>query len=64
MPTKVIVPQLGESIVEATVRRWLKQEGDPVSVGDPLVELETEKVNVEVAAEQSGVLARIEKKEG
>lgn len=64
MPTKIVVPQLGESIVEATVRRWLKHEGDPVSVGDALVELETEKVNVEVAAEQSGVLARIEKKEG
>jgi 2-oxoglutarate dehydrogenase E2 component (dihydrolipoamide succinyltransferase) len=64
MPTKIVVPQLGESIVEATVRRWLKHEGDSVSVGEPLVELETEKVNVEVAAEQSGVIARIEKKEG
>ncbi|MER3445770.1 MAG: dihydrolipoyllysine-residue succinyltransferase [Candidatus Dadabacteria bacterium] len=64
MPTKIVVPQLGESIVEATVRRWLKQEGDSVSIGDALVELETEKVNVEVAAEQSGVLVRIEKKEG
>jgi 2-oxoglutarate dehydrogenase E2 component (dihydrolipoamide succinyltransferase) len=64
MPTNIVVPQLGESIVEATVRRWLKQEGDSVSIGDALVELETEKVNVEVAAEQSGVLARIEKKEG
>jgi 2-oxoglutarate dehydrogenase E2 component (dihydrolipoamide succinyltransferase) len=64
MPTKIVVPQLGESIVEATVRRWLKHEGDSVSVGDALVELETEKVNVEVAAEQSGVLVRIEKKEG
>lgn len=64
MPTKIVVPQLGESIVEATVRRWLKHEGDSVSIGDALVELETEKVNVEVAAEQSGVLVRIEKKEG
>lgn len=64
MSTKIVVPQLGESIVEATVRRWLKHEGDSVSMGDALVELETEKVNVEVAAEQSGVLVRIEKKEG
>ena len=64
MPAKIVVPQLGESIVEATVRRWMKYEGDSVSVGDALVELETEKVNVEVAAEQAGVLARIVKKEG
>jgi 2-oxoglutarate dehydrogenase E2 component (dihydrolipoamide succinyltransferase) len=50
--------------VEATVGHWRKQEGDPVSVGDILVELETEKVDLEVGAEHSGVLAHIERNEG
>jgi len=58
------VPELGESVLEATVGRWLKNEGEPVSVGEPLVELETEKVDLEVGAEKSGVLARIEKPQG
>jgi 2-oxoglutarate dehydrogenase E2 component (dihydrolipoamide succinyltransferase) len=64
MAVKVVVPQLGESVVEATVGRWHKQEGDPVTAGDVLVELETDKVDVEVGADQSGVLARIERQEG
>jgi len=64
MPTEVKVPALGESIVEATISKWLKQEGDTVSNGEPLVELETDKVNLEVAAEQDGVLERILKGEG
>jgi 2-oxoglutarate dehydrogenase E2 component (dihydrolipoamide succinyltransferase) len=64
MPTKIVVPTLGESVLEATVAHWLKQEGDYVSVGEPVVELETEKVNLEVGAEQSGVLVRIERQEG
>jgi len=64
MPVEIRVPVLGESVVEATVGRWLKQEGDTVSVGDPLVELETEKVNTELAADDSGVLERIDRKEG
>ena len=64
MPTKILVPELGESVVEATVGHWRKQEGDPVSVGDILVELETEKVDLEVGAEHSGVLAHIERNEG
>jgi 2-oxoglutarate dehydrogenase E2 component (dihydrolipoamide succinyltransferase) len=64
MATKIIVPELGESVLEATVGRWLKKEGDPVSVGEPLVELETEKIDLEVGAERSGVLARIEKAQG
>ena len=51
------VPQLGESIVEATVSRWLKKEGDAVAVGDTLVELETDKITVEVPALAAGVLA-------
>jgi len=63
MTTKIIVPQLGESVVEATVARWLKREGDPITVGEAVVELETDKANLEVGAEQSGVLARIERQE-
>ena len=51
--------QLGESVVEATVARWLKQEGEPVEAGDAVVELETDKVNVEVAADGAGVLTKI-----
>src|SRR5262249_60046483 len=64
MPVEVRVPQLGESVVEATVGAWLKREGDRVAAGEPLVQLETEKVNVEVAAERAGVLAQIAHKEG
>jgi len=64
MAMKIIVPELGESVIEATVGRWLKREGDRVAVGEAVVELETEKVNVEVGAEGAGVLARIERKEG
>src|SRR5512147_361414 len=58
------VPPLGESIVEATVARWLKQEGESVAQGDTLVELETDKITVEVPAFKSGVLAKQLKHEG
>src|SRR5579863_9605263 len=64
MPSKIVVPELGESVLEATVGRWLKKVGEPVSVGEPLVELETEKVDLEVGAEKGGTLSRIEKKQG
>lgn len=64
MSGELRVPALGESIVEATVGKWLKREGDTVTAGEPLVELETDKVNLEVAAEQSGVLTSIVKGEG
>jgi len=64
MATEIKVPPLGESIVEATVGRWLKREGESVSKGDPVVELETEKVNMEVTANGSGVLGQIVKQEG
>ncbi len=64
MSVEIRVPTLGESIVEATVASWLKREGDSVNAGDVLVELETDKVNVEVNAEQSGVLQKIVKQEG
>lgn len=64
MAVNILVPELGESVIEATVSRWLKKEGDPVNVGDVLVELETDKVNLEVGAKSSGVLAKIEVPEG
>ncbi len=58
------VPPLGESIVEATVGRWLKNAGDQVAQGEPLVELETDKINVEVPAPEAGVLSKLVAKEG
>src|SRR2546423_13302720 len=64
MPVEIRVPSLGESIVDAVIASWLKHEGDNVSQGDALVELETDKVNVEVTAEQRGVLQKIVKQEG
>jgi len=64
MPANIIVPELGESIVDARVAKWLKKEGDRVAAGDPLVELETDKIDVEVGAPQAGVLAKIERREG
>jgi 2-oxoglutarate dehydrogenase E2 component (dihydrolipoamide succinyltransferase) len=64
MSIEIRVPTLGESIVEATVGKWLKQVGDTVAAGETLVDLETDKVNVEVAAEQGGVLEQIVKSEG
>ena len=54
MATEIRVPNLGESIVEATVGQWFKQAGDTVSAAEPLVELETDKVTVEVPAPASG----------
>jgi 2-oxoglutarate dehydrogenase E2 component (dihydrolipoamide succinyltransferase) len=60
----IVVPQLGESVVEARVARWLKQEGDAVAAGEPVVELETEKIDLEVGAEHAGVLASIKHPEG
>ncbi|MCW5853687.1 MAG: 2-oxoglutarate dehydrogenase complex dihydrolipoyllysine-residue succinyltransferase [Anaerolineae bacterium] len=64
MAIEVKVPPLGESIVEATVGRWLKNEGDAVKAGETVVELETDKVNLEVAADQAGVLERILRPQG
>src|SRR6185437_13419085 len=64
MPAEIRVPALGESVVEATVGKWLKQVGDAVAQGDPLVSLETDKVDMEVAAEEAGVLARVDKNSG
>ena len=59
MSKNIVVPELGESVVEATVIRWIKNEGEAVSMGETLVELETEKANFEVAAETAGVLEKI-----
>jgi 2-oxoglutarate dehydrogenase E2 component (dihydrolipoamide succinyltransferase) len=62
--TNIVVPELGESVVEARVARWLKQEGDRVEVGEPVVELETEKIDLEVNADKGGVIKTIKHKEG
>ncbi len=64
MPIEVRVPTLGESVVDAVVGTWLKKEGDPVSTGETLVELETDKVNIEVIAQNDGVLQKIMSDEG
>ena len=64
MIEKIVVPVLGESITEATVSKWLKKEGDNVEVDEPIVELETDKVNLEVPSPISGVLTEISSKDG
>src|SRR4051795_5146490 len=62
--TAIKVPPLGESIVEATVSRWLKKEGGAIAVGDTLVELETDKITVEVPVMNAGVLTKRAHAEG
>ena len=64
MSEKIVVPVLGESITEATVSKWLKTVGDTVEVDEPIVELETDKVNLEVPSPVSGVLIKINSKDG
>ena len=64
MSEKIVVPTLGESVTEATVAKWLKNKGDKVSSDEPLVELETDKVNVEVPSPSNGVLENISVREG
>ena len=64
MSANILVPEVGESIVDARVAKWLKKEGDLVAAGDPLVELETDKIDLEVAAPQAGVLTRIDHRDG
>jgi 2-oxoglutarate dehydrogenase E2 component (dihydrolipoamide succinyltransferase) len=59
MPANILVPEMGESIVDARVARWLKEEGQPVAAGEALVELETDKIDVEVSAPEAGVLSKI-----
>ena len=64
MPVEIRVPSLGESVVEATIARWLKKPGERVAAGEPVVELETDKVNVEVPVDTTGVLGEIARQEG
>jgi 2-oxoglutarate dehydrogenase E2 component (dihydrolipoamide succinyltransferase) len=64
MSEKILVPVLGESITEATVAKWLKKEGDSVEVDEAIVELETDKVNLEVPSPIEGVLSKISSKDG
>src|SRR5882724_8235546 len=62
--TDIRVPTLGESVTEATIGKWFKQPGDAVTVDEPLVELETDKVTIEVPAPAAGVLSEIAAKDG
>ena len=64
MTEKIKVPTLGESVTEATVSKWLKSQGEKVVADEPIVELETDKVNVEVPAPSNGILSNIAVKEG
>jgi 2-oxoglutarate dehydrogenase E2 component (dihydrolipoamide succinyltransferase) len=64
MAVKIVVPELGESVLEATIGHWRKKEGDRVTTGEVIVDLETDKVDLEVGAEHEGVLAKIERKDG
>ncbi len=64
MKEKILVPVLGESITEATVSKWLKNEGETVDADEPIVELETDKVNLEVPSPISGILSEINSKDG
>ena len=64
MSNQILVPVLGESVTEATVSKWLKQVGEQVNSDEPLVELETDKVNIEVPSPLSGTLSSIKVKEG
>src|SRR3954469_10953009 len=64
MPVEIRVPPLGESVVEATVGRWTRKPGDAVRKDEVLVELETDKITVEVAAPTDGVLGSVRKQEG
>ena len=64
MSEKILVPVLGESITEATVSKWLKKEGEAVEADEPIVELETDKVNLEVPAPADGVISEINFEDG
>src|SRR5580704_14077173 len=64
MTTQIVVPPMGESVSEATVAKWLKKVGDAVRVDEPLVELETDKVTLEVNATAAGVISEIKVQQG
>ncbi len=64
MPVTIVVPQLGESVVEGTVGKWLKKEGDPIAKDEPIVEIITDKINIELPAPSAGILGKIAIPEG
>src|SRR5690349_20326591 len=64
MPTTIIVPQLGESVVEGTIGKWLKKVGDPIAKDEPIVEIITDKINIELPAPSAGTLGKITIAEG
>ena len=64
MSEKILVPELGESITEATLAKWLKNKGDTINADEPVVELETEKVNLEVPSPITGVVSEVNFKNG
>src|SRR5437762_1006011 len=64
MPIKIVVPQLGESVAEGTVSKWLKAVGDRVRKEEPLVEIQTDKINVEIPSPAEGTLEKITVAEG
>src|ERR1700727_3807901 len=64
MPTDIIMPQMGESIVEGTITKWLKKPGDKIQRDEPLFEISTDKVDAEIPAPASGVLQEIKVSEG
>lgn len=59
MASNIVIPQMGESVVEATIGKWLKKEGDPVKKDEPVVEIMTDKINAEIPAHKSGILGKI-----
>src|SRR6266480_3423590 len=64
MPTDIVMPQMGESIVEGTITKWLKKPGDKIQRDEPLFEISTDKVDAEIPAPASGVLSEIKVTEG
>src|ERR671938_1101656 len=64
MPTDVVMPQMGESIAEGTIVRWIKKVGDQVDRDEPLFEISTDKVDAEIPSPAAGVIAEIRAKEG
>src|SRR5262245_13325269 len=64
MPTEVVMPQMGESIAEGTIVRWIKKVGDSVERDEPLFEISTDKVDAEIPAPAAGVVTEIRAKEG
>ena len=64
MPVTIVVPQLGESVVEGTIGKWLKKVGDPIAKDEPIVEIITDKINIELPSPSAGTLGQIAVQEG